>query len=386
MKYGVFFPRILQTVCLSVLVTSPSGVSATTLGPETITFDDAISGVPFFNYDSNDSDSFTDVVFSTSDSGGFNTVGPGPDQLYINEPGIEGTTDLNPDLRVDFLQGAVGTISSGFALISDGQATFTAFNAADVPIGTQTLRGDFFALPGGGTSLFPENNLVVALSGTATYGLFDFVLDGDSSGRYIIDNFTFTPAGEDVIGGFEGALPDDPILPGEIVQGPNNVPEFLFDFPVDPNGIGGIFPIFVDPIVAFGYEYDFTGGPNVASILVPAALANGDDQFILTVPGFGDFVLDAGVAFDLTALDPSGFSFLTITGIDTSELLDPNDANAFVTGFTYVAPGVSSLTMTPLTVFVPSGVPVPSALALMAIGLVAVGRQGAGRRVEAALA
>lgn len=387
MKHSAVLPRTMASVCLPVLVTFLPSANATGLGPETITFDDAVSGVPFFNYDSNDPDSATDVVFSTTDPFGFNTNGPGPDQLYINEPGIEGTTGLSPDLRVDFLQGAVGTISSGFALIDAGTATFTAFNAADVPIGTQTLPGSFFTLPGGGTSSFPENELLVVLSGTATYGVFDFALDNGFEGRYIIDNFTFTPAGEDIIGDFEGALPDNPILPGEIVPGPNDVPEFVFEFPIDENGLGGLFPIFIDPIVAFGYEYDFTGGPNAASIVIPAPLANGDDQFILTVPGFGDFVLDAGVAFDLTALDSAGFSFLTITGIDTSELLDPADPNAFVTGLTYVGGGAANLTMTPLTVFVPSnGVPAPSALALLAIGLLGVRRQSRRRQFESALA
>ncbi|MCP3870213.1 MAG: hypothetical protein GY703_19390 [Gammaproteobacteria bacterium] len=110
--------------------------NATELGSETITFDEAISGLPFFNFDSGDPDDVTDLVFTTTDPFGFNTGGPGPDQLYIQEPGLEGITALNPDLHVDFLQGAVGTIEVGFALISDGHATFTAFNQADVAVGT----------------------------------------------------------------------------------------------------------------------------------------------------------------------------------------------------------------------------------------------------------
>ncbi|MCB1876041.1 MAG: hypothetical protein KDH88_08710 [Chromatiales bacterium] len=369
MQFTGFHRPAVVAAALSLTCIPAVGHSAV-LGAETITFDGLISGVPFFNYDSNDPDSITDVVFSTVDPFGFNTAGPGPDQLYINEPGLEGSTLINPDLRVDFLQGATGQIQFGFALIDEGSATFTAFNAANVPIGMQTIDGAYFALPGGGTSSFPENELVVPLAGTATYGLFDFDLSFSEGGRFIIDNFSFTPAGEDIIGGFQGALPDDPILPGEIVEGPNGVPEFNFDFPIDENGIGGIFPIFVDPVVAVGYDYDFTGGPNAASVIIPGALPNGDTEFDLLVPGFGTFTLTAGVSFDFTALDPLGIAEFSISGIDTSELLDPTDPTAFVTGLTYVAGGVSNLTMTPITTFVPSaGVPVPSILSLMVFGL-----------------
>ncbi|MCP5416241.1 MAG: PEP-CTERM sorting domain-containing protein [Chromatiaceae bacterium] len=374
----------LITVCLL-----QASAASATLPSETITFDEAISGVPFFNFDSSDADSDTDVVFSTTDPFGFNTTGPGPFQLYINEPGLEGSTGADPDLRVDFLQGAVSMIEVGFALIQDGQATFTAFNQAGEVVGSQTLAGEYFdlGLGDGTTSDFPENRLSVALSGTAVYGEFNFVLNdfgggtipavAEVDGRYIIDNFTFTPAGEEIIADFDGALPENPILPGEIILGPNNVPEFVFEFPIDENGIGGMFPIFIDPVVAVGYEYAVISGPNYASVLIPTALPNGDDEFLLSVPGFGDFVLNAGTPFDLTALNALGIDEFTITGIDTSELLDPNDPYAFVTGLTYVSGGVSNMTMTPITQNVPTSgnVPEPSALALLAFAAFGIGRR-----------
>ena len=120
----------------------PHSAAAIGVGSETILFDEVVSGVPFFNYDSNDADTATDVVFSTTDPGGFNQNGPGPQQLYIDEPGLEGTTALSTDLRVDFLQGAVGQVSFGFALINPGQTTFTTYNAPVEVVGVEpVVRG-----------------------------------------------------------------------------------------------------------------------------------------------------------------------------------------------------------------------------------------------------
>ena len=52
------------------------------------------------------------VVFSTTDPLGFNTSGPGVNQQFIDESGLEGTSDLDPDLRADFLNGAMGSSRS----------------------------------------------------------------------------------------------------------------------------------------------------------------------------------------------------------------------------------------------------------------------------------
>ncbi|NNL67553.1 MAG: PEP-CTERM sorting domain-containing protein [Myxococcales bacterium] len=157
-----------------------------------ITFDAVVAGSTSFGFDG-DGDAVDDVVFSTTDPGGFNTFGPGTNQNFIDEPGIEGTSLLDPDLRVDFLNGASGSIGFGFALLSEiaGPGTFASielFDADDDPLGEEGQEGTFTFTPGG-LSDFPEGRIELPFSGVAAYGLFDF---GSEGGRYIIDDFEGT--------------------------------------------------------------------------------------------------------------------------------------------------------------------------------------------------
>jgi hypothetical protein len=158
-----------------------------------ITFDTLVAGATSFGYDG-DGDTIDDVVFSTTDPFGFNTVGPGPNQSYINEPGIEGTTLLNPDLRVDFIFGAVSSLSFGFAMnLGTGNldgVTFTVFDAGDNVLASTSLLSDFTLPNGVAPSSFPEGQLSLAFGGVASYALFDF--SQNQASRYIIDNFEGT--------------------------------------------------------------------------------------------------------------------------------------------------------------------------------------------------
>ena len=158
-----------------------------------ITFDTVVSGSTFFEYDG-DGDLITDVIFSTADPTGFNSVGPGTNQAFINEPGIEGTTLLNPDLRVDFVFGAVGSLSFGFAMsLGTGNldgVTFTVFDAGDNVLASTSLLSNFTMPDGVIPSNFPEGLLSLAFGGVASYALFDF--SQNQATRYIIDNFEGT--------------------------------------------------------------------------------------------------------------------------------------------------------------------------------------------------
>jgi hypothetical protein len=156
-----------------------------------ITFDTVIAGQTTFGFDG-DGDMVDDVIFSTSDPSGFNVVGPGTNQNFIQEPGLEGTSLLDPDLRVDFVNGASGSISFGFALnsVEESLATmsFSLFDAADNLLASTSVPG-LFTITINGISDFPEGEVQVAFAGIAAYGLFDFESE---FGRYIIDNFEGT--------------------------------------------------------------------------------------------------------------------------------------------------------------------------------------------------
>ena len=166
-----------------------------------ITFDTLVMGETSFGYDG-DGDLIDDVIFSTTDPGGYNTAGPGPDMSYINEPGLEGTTSLSPDLRVDFLNGAIENITFGFAEIVLGNLTFSIFDNTNAVLATDTVASAFTTLPDSSSSAFPEALVDLDFEGIASYALFDFALFGDEEcevedddqcfGRYIIDNFAGT--------------------------------------------------------------------------------------------------------------------------------------------------------------------------------------------------
>lgn len=178
---------LIAALLFSALCSLPSAQAANA----TITFNTLISGQTSFGFDG-DADGINDVVFTTTDPLGFNTIGPGLAQLYINEPGLEGTTLLNPDLRVNFVSGATQSVGFGFAMSdfvpgASNQVTFRLFNSSNVQIATTTVNGALFGLPGGGSSTFVEGLVSLSFSGQAAYGLFNFSGTGT---RYIIDNFT----------------------------------------------------------------------------------------------------------------------------------------------------------------------------------------------------
>lgn len=192
----------IVTICTALCSAVTLSTAATAV---TITFDDAINGATSYDFDA-DNDGLTDVRFSTSDPFGFNTAGPGPNQLYINEPGLEGTTLLNPDLRADFLVGATGSVRFGYAVNDFGDIvdaiTFSLYDSSDMLLASITAD----ALQG--TSSFPEGLIDLAFSGTASYALFDF--NNVVGNRYIIDNFT---------GAFGTAAVPEPAIWAQLIAG-----------------------------------------------------------------------------------------------------------------------------------------------------------------------
>ena len=167
-----------------------------------------------------------------------------------------------------------------------------------------------------------------------------------------------------------GTTPTNPLLP---TPNPSNPDGFTFPgVPVGDNGLGIINPIFFDPIVSVGYDYAVTGGPLFASVLIPNSLPQGDSNFTLELPGFGNYPLVAGTTFNLLGVNPLGFSDFRISDIDPAEMLDPTNPTAFVTGLTFTAPGTVTVTQNPI-IQNTGGVSVPEPSNLLGLGLLGFG-------------
>jgi len=198
-----------KTSCKYMLVLVLGLAWASQAAAVTLTFDEVISGETSFSFDA-DGDNLPDAVFTTTDPGGFNTVGPGPNQLYIEEPGLEGTTTLTPDLKVDFPNGAINSLGFGFAMNAgvetpDLTVTFRIFDGAGNVLSTTTDTAVFTEPTPPNPSGFPEALVSLIFFGTASYATLDFN-DADGS-RYIIDNFTGT------FGSTEDVSPAGPVTP-----------------------------------------------------------------------------------------------------------------------------------------------------------------------------
>jgi len=160
--------------------------------------------------------------------------------------------------------------------------------------------------------------------------------------------------------------PLNPLLPTD-----DETPEsFDFSFEVTTPSI----PIFIDPVIAVGYDYIVNSGPNVASVILPNI---GDGAY--EIYGWGGSFFDiflgnalAGIAFEF---GPDGVDMFNVSGIEISAALDPANQVAFVTGLTFVDAGVVNVSQIPVTLFVPDpqNVPEPVTLSIFGAGLAGIG-------------
>ncbi|GCL47825.1 PEP-CTERM sorting domain-containing protein [Microcystis aeruginosa] len=269
-----------------------------------------------------------------------------PPRAFVNDvPFLTGTTfnDLQGfDPSQPFTISFNGTslfpdISKNFSILSTLGGT--VFDVSLNPTDTSLL------LPA--NTLAPNTSYEFELEYVESELLFDTGFNGAES---FLGFFTQT-TGTFTTGSIIGTTPDSPLFP---TPDPNNPDGFTFPgVPVGDNGLGTTTPIFFDPIVSVGYDYSVTGGPLFASVLIPNALPQGDSNFILELPGFGNYSLVAGTTFNLLGVNPLGFSDFRISDIDPAEMLDPTNPTAFVTGLTFTAPGTVTVTQNPITVSVP---------------------------------
>ncbi len=179
-----------------------------------------------------------------------------------------------------------------------------------------------------------------------------------------------------------GATPDDPIVDVIKCIAPENFVCFLIPITVDPDGLGGTQPIYIDPVVAVGYDYEISESDVLFQYRPDPqqdGLLNGTVLELL-ISGFPARDLIVGTTFDFTSLGLTDINAFTIRGIDPALGLEPDDPTAFVTGLTFRGSGLSGLTdinvsMTPITEDTDANnggvptIPTPSSLVLIIVAL-----------------
>ncbi|HHW65341.1 MAG TPA: PEP-CTERM sorting domain-containing protein [Rhodocyclaceae bacterium] len=146
--------------------------------------------------------------------------------------------------------------------------------------------------------------------------------------------------------------------------------ETVFKFKVEDVSPDEI--IFIDPLVAVGYDYAIgEGDPLFRSILLPAGI--GDSLYDLYIWNGGDWVLFQSGVVGGTELDlgEAGVDRIRVLGIEAEAGLDPANPLAFITGLRFTDEGRFTGTMTPIT-FDTGTVPEPAMLLLLATALLAI--------------
>ena len=262
-------------------------------------------------------------------------------QLVLRDRSETGTGNFDFDFRYQQLQWTTGGASEGV----NGLGGIAAQAGYDNGQGS-----NFLTLPGSRTAAVLDLVNTSNVS-EATPGLWSFAVRNG-----------VTP----------GLSASNPLLP-VVVDG-----SYSFNF----NVIIPATRIFLDPLVAVGYDFESVGqnSPSFASVLLPNV---GDGNFTLdlwngSAYAFADN-LTAGQVYNFAA---GGVRRFRIGGIEVDAALDPANTTAFVTGVTFTNAGLGSVLQTPITFDTGvTAVPEPSTYALMLLGMAAVA--GASRRRSA---
>lgn len=256
-----------------------------------------------------------------------------------------------------------GNIAPGFDL-PDVNATLTPGNVQIInggpvwaPLGESSGACYIGVGNGCGYTGWIKSTYTVAESGTyqLAFGVTNYIDTAYQSGM-AFQGLLLNGA---VIG--DGTSADNPLLPDQI--GPNG--EFLFTFTPTP-----AVPVFIDPLIAVGYDYKIESGDNlITSVLLPTLAGDADGYEIyalgdISPSGFLGVVM-GGVTFDFAG----GVKGFTVLDIDEAAMLDPTNPTAFVTGLTFANANQVQISQTPVT----AAVPEPETWALMIAGLAVAG-------------
>ncbi len=253
----------------------------------------------------------------------------------------QGGGNFDVEFRYDRLSWTTGNASGG----SGGLGGTPAQAGYDAGNGT-----NFFTLPGSRTAAVLNLANATNVSGGAP-GLWSYAIRE---------------------GALPGQTPLNPLLP-VVVNG-----AFTFNFNVNIPAQR----VFIDPVVAVGYDYVVRSGQRVTSVQFTSLLNDPNGYQILASDGT---VLATGVMQnDIFTFANGGVSAFSVRGIEASAGLNPLDTTAFVTGLTFdcTAACTIDMTQTPVTFDTgvgpnpnPNAVPLPSTLVLLALGGLAMMRK-----------
>ena len=158
------------------------------------------------------------------------------------------------------------------------------------------------------------------------------------SAQTVVKPVDLAPAGDSVseLENRPGVSPDRPILPAhtETFDSGGGPARTSFEINI-PDIFGSVF-IWVDPVVAVGYDYIVDDGPKIIGVQLPQGF--GDDMYDLWLPDaetdeFADSGIDiaAGKAYQFK--EP--VSAFSIRGIEMEAKVDPTYGIAFPTGVAF---------------------------------------------------
>lgn len=163
-----------------------------------------------------------------------------------------------------------------------------------------------------------------------------------------------------------GATPNHVVLPTNVSGAVN-----AFSLNI-VNDLGITAPLYVDPVIASGFQYQLpTGMPNFLSLIIPKQDLGGDSLFEVM---FDNFVTSLGFDehLDFDSYLTGGVSSFTIRGVGHEAARTTDDP--FVVGLTFAERGRIDFTITGLSgdPVAPSPIPLPAGGYLLIGGLIAL--------------